>query len=184
MLDRLLAHRITMVFVLVWSLAEATFFFIAPETLLSLMGARVPRPALKAAVAALAGALAGGALMYAFGTASVDTARAFLDRLPGGRAAMVPTVQSQDASGVLLGPVRGIPYKVYAVAAGARRGGLWPFLLISAPARLAPLVLSVLLGRGLARGLARWTTQRPEIEAAVLGTLWAGLYTYCFTRGA
>jgi membrane protein YqaA with SNARE-associated domain len=49
-----------------WGLAESTFFFFVPDVVLTFSALRNYRMALRAAVAALAGALIGGTLMYAW----------------------------------------------------------------------------------------------------------------------
>src|SRR6185436_9062374 len=116
-----------------WGLAEATFFFIVPDVLLTLIACRALRPAVKATIAALAGALVGGALMFAFGGSATATARDFLDHVPGISPWLITQVASQiderELLAVLLGPIKGIPYKIYAVEWGARRGNVAAFLL-------------------------------------------------------
>src|SRR5258706_1708194 len=51
----------------VWGLAESSFFFFVPDVGLTFLALRNYRAALRATLAALAGALIGGALMYAWG---------------------------------------------------------------------------------------------------------------------
>src|SRR5699024_4595805 len=49
-----------------WGLAEGTFFFIVPDVWLSWVALQKPRTARKAALSALAGAMAGGAFVHAW----------------------------------------------------------------------------------------------------------------------
>src|SRR5436190_22833846 len=81
-LDDFAASRAVLTLALAWGLAEATFFFIVPDVLLTLIACRTIKPALKATVAALIGALAGGTIMYTFGYHKSVGARAFLDQVP------------------------------------------------------------------------------------------------------
>ena len=81
-----------------------------PDVWLTCVGCRSLRPALKAAGAALAGALLGSAIMYGFGTADL------LIRVPGIHRGLVASVQDQLSQrglvALMIGPTRGIPYKI------------------------------------------------------------------------
>jgi membrane protein YqaA with SNARE-associated domain len=107
-------------------MAEAIFFFLVPDVLLTLIAARALRPAIKATLAALAGALVGGAMMYAFGSNAPDKAKAFLDYIPAISPQLIERVVFEiDQHGlmaVMLGPIKGIPYKIYAVEWGLVAG--------------------------------------------------------------
>src|SRR4029079_3151630 len=80
--DSFLASRAALWVAFAWGIAEASFFFIVPDLLLTLIACRAFKPALKATLAALSGALVGGVAMYAFGMRAPDEARAFLDYVP------------------------------------------------------------------------------------------------------
>src|SRR5262245_5195363 len=124
-LDDFASSRAALVLAFAWGLAEATFFFIVPDVVLTLIACRALKAAVKATVAALAGALIGGALMYALGSSEPQFARAGLDRIPAISPELIARVGDQiDQSGllaVMLGPIKGIPYKIYAVEWGARQ---------------------------------------------------------------
>ena len=154
-----------------WGFAEATFFFLVPDVLLSAIAIADWRLALLACLASLAGALAGGALMYRAGRRPDGAVRAFLLRIPGISPAMLERVAAEITSrglrAVLLGPMSGTPYKLYAVEAGRR--GLSPggFLLVSVPARLVRFVAVTLLAAWLAHGVF------PALPAATRYAAWA-----------
>lgn len=185
-LDRFVSSRRATGAAFAWGLAEATVFFIVPDVLLSAVGCRRIRPAIRATVAALAGAIAGGVLMYALGATRPDATMAFLDRLPAISPALIESVASQiDERGlwaVMTGPLKGIPYKIYAVEWGARGGSLASFLLISIPARYARFFLSAIAARGIAHLLSRWTGRRVPVEMLILAGVWIGFYSFYFSR--
>src|SRR6185295_5952367 len=95
------------------------------------------RSAWVACVWAVAGALAGGTVMYAWGSVDAETALAALDHVPAVSRAMCAAVgeqlQTQGIGALLLGPLTGTPYKIYGVQAGAGHLGLALFLLVSVP---------------------------------------------------
>lgn len=185
-LDDFVRSRAALVFVFAWGLAEATFFFIVPDVLLTLIACRGFRPALKASVAALIGALLGGAFMYAFGNRDPNFARIFLDHVPAIEPSLIRRVADQiNESGllaVMLGPLKGIPYKIYSVEWGARRGSFVAFVLISIPARYVRFFLAALVARLIARVIQPLTHRRAAIELAILVLVWIAFYSFYFTR--
>jgi membrane protein YqaA with SNARE-associated domain len=145
-----------------WGLAEATLFFIVPDVLLSAVALRDRRQALRLCLWALVGALAGGALMYVWGSRAPDEVWAALVGVPAVSEAMVAGVaESLREAGALttfLGPLSGTPYKLYAALAPGAGINLGLFLLVSLPARLVRFVLITLLAAWVARSfLSRWS---------------------------
>lgn len=185
-LDNFAASRAVLALAFGWGLAEATFFFIVPDVLLTLIASRSLKPALKASVAALLGAMAGGALMYAFGARDPDGTRVFLDHVPAISPALVTRVTEQASESgllaVLIGPLKGIPYKIYAVEWGARGGSFILFLLISIPARSIRFLLASLAARGIARVIQPLTDHREIIEVSILTLIWVAFYSFYFAR--
>jgi hypothetical protein len=151
---------------LLWGFAEATIFFLVPDVLMTFAGSY------QASVAALAGALIGGIVMHRWGSKRPQAARHFLLRIPAIHERLIMDVQSQLAqrglAAVFIGPLRGIPYKIYAVEWAARGGALGPFLLISIPARYLRFFLATLVGSLL--------------PAWILILFWILFYTWYFLR--
>jgi membrane protein YqaA with SNARE-associated domain len=146
----------------VWGFTEATFFFIVPDVILSWLALERPKRGLTACAPALLGALVGGTLMWVWGSLHAGSAQTVLDALPGIRPDMIRAVDSalvsNGLSAVFFGPLRGVPYKIYAVASGELGIGLFGFLLMSIPARLVRFLLVTLLAAGLRAGpLARFS---------------------------
>jgi membrane protein YqaA with SNARE-associated domain len=184
--DRLASSRAALWLACAWGVAEATFFFVVPDVLLSLVACRALRPALKASLMALVGALIGGAVMYGVGMAAPDAARDFLNHIPAISPTLMTRVVGQiDERGlvaILIGPLKGIPYKIYAVEWGARGGSLLGFLLISIPARYVRFLLASLVARGIARMLEPLTHHRARVELAILAVIWIAFYAFYFSR--
>ena len=185
-LDDFAASRVMLVLAIAWGLAEATFFFIVPDVLLTLIACRALKPAMRATVAALVGALAGGALMCAFGSREPGSARAFLDHVPAISPNLINRVAGQiSQSGllaVLLGPLKGIPYKIYAVEWGAQNKNITALLLISIPARYIRFFLASAAARGIARLIEPLTNHRAAIEMSILAVIWVAFYCYYFAH--
>ena len=184
--DKFVHSRAAFWLAFAWGLAEAMFFFIVPDALLTALACRAWRPAWRATCAALCGALLGGSLMFAGAAARPDVMQRYLMHVPAIGGELVAQVQTQvethGLTALLLGPVQGIPYKIYAVVLGARGEAWWRFALVSIPARYARFLLSALAARGLARLLQRWTKRRVEIELTVLVALWLEFYCFYFNR--
>jgi membrane protein YqaA with SNARE-associated domain len=170
----------------VWGLAEATFFFIVPDVFLTLIAVRSLRLALKGTLFALSGALIGGALMYTLGREAPEEARSLLDYVPGISSRLIARVEAEvrDAGlvAILIGPTRGIPYKLYAAEWGARRGDFLTLMLISIPARYVRFFLLAVGARVAARLLKPWTQARVSVESALHAAFWAAFYSYYFAR--
>jgi membrane protein YqaA with SNARE-associated domain len=164
-----------------WGFAEGTLFFILPDVPLWLVALFRPRRALLHMAAIVAGAVLAGAMMFTWA-----------DHSPGARAAVahVPAVSSgmfEHADhdfkqygiwGASLGPLRGIPFKVYAVEAPAH-SALWRFLLVTIPARLWRLVL-VWLGFAGTGALLR-KLGRAGLGPALHAVFWIVTYAIYWT---
>jgi hypothetical protein len=83
---------------------------------------------------------------------------------------------------VLLGPSKGIPYKIYAVEWGARTGDFLAFMLISIPARYIRFFLTALGANLIARVLAPWTGRRTIVEVPLYVFFWVAFYSFYFVR--
>jgi membrane protein YqaA with SNARE-associated domain len=126
-----------------WGFAEGTLFFILPDVPLSLAAMLRPRRALIHLAAIVAGALLAGVVMFSWASRG-PTARQAVSRVPLVTPAMFDRAESDYRHdgiwAVSRGPLRGIPYKVYAVEA-PQHFSLCSFLLTTIPARLWRLLL-------------------------------------------
>lgn len=170
-----------------WGFAEGTFFFLVPDIWLSWVALKNPRRSLRASVSTLAGALAGGAVVYAWGRrVDAETSRRLLLRIPAVTPKMIDLVESEMERGqhsMVLGPLRGIPYKIYARTTGEKNLSLSEFLAWSVPARLPRFVL-VALGTRTAVYAGRKILGRPRpgLEKTIMIAGWIAFYTWYFTH--
>ena len=167
---------------LLWGLAEATFFFIVPDVLITHRALHGWRPGAIAALHAVAGALIGGALMFWLGTRHPEALRGWLDWVPAVSPEMIASVEAQLATqglwSLFLGPLSGTPYKLYAALTPQAGLGLGALLLISIPARL----LRFLLLAAIAALLGDWLSRHhgPHMARLAWALGWGGFYTAWF----
>ncbi len=171
-----LTHRPGIGLAFFWGFAEGTLFFILPDVLLSLVALFRPRRAWLHMAAIVAGAVLAGAMMFIWAAQGVG-ARNAVARVPAVRPAMFARAEgdlhAHGVWGASLGPVRGIPYKVYAIEAPAH-SGLWPFLLVTIPVRLWRLAI-VWMGFAAAGALLR-KLGRQSLAPALHAFFWIVTY--------
>lgn len=167
---------------LLWGFAEGTLFFILPDVPLSFVALFRPRRALLHMAAIVAGAVLAGAVMFTW-SAHSPAAREAVARVPAVSQAMFEQAERDwseyGAWGAALGPVRGIPYKVYAVE-GPAHSAVWPFLLVTLPARLWRLVV-VWLGFAAAGAMLR-KLNRPSLAVALHAVFWIVTYAIYWAK--
>ncbi|MCC3270983.1 hypothetical protein MUG94_01655 [Arthrobacter gengyunqii] len=166
----------------VWGFAEATFFFVVPDVWTSWVGLRRPKRALGTTVSALGGAIAGGALTYWWGRkVASNTSRKALVKVPAVTDAMISEVEQEiaesGAASLLRGPTRGVPYKLYARAAGLQRTSLGTFLAWSVPGRMIRFLLVTVAVSGIAALGRRWFPGMSERRiSTVFWICWGAFY--------
>jgi membrane protein YqaA with SNARE-associated domain len=134
----------------VWGMAEASFFFLVPDILLTaaLLRRGLQTAVLLSVVAAICAALTGIG-MYLWGAHDLAAAQAAMLKVPAVGPDLLARVHRELGGAwplhLVLGAVSGVPYKLYAVEAGARHVPLWLFVPVSFAARLARFVLTILL---------------------------------------
>jgi membrane protein YqaA with SNARE-associated domain len=166
-----------------WGFFEATVFFIVPDVWISAIAMRRgwKAGALAASVACF-GALLGGFVMYLWGSRNIEAARQFLDLIPAISPAMVAgageDLRLNGLIVMLTGAFTGVPFKIYAVEAGALKGGLIPFLMMAFAARLTRFVLAALIAAAAAQGLRRSLSERTIL--LLLAAFWVSFYAWYF----
>jgi membrane protein YqaA with SNARE-associated domain len=165
-----------------WGFAEATLFFLVPDVVLSAIAIADWQWALWCCLAATTGAVAGGALMHAAGRRDGGRLRALFLRIPGIGPAMLDRVARQVAErgflAVLLGPLSGTPYKLYAAESGRRDMSLSRLLLVTLPARLLRFVPVTLIAAWLAHRVV--PALEPAAKYAAWAVAWTAFYAWYF----
>ena len=154
-----------------WGAAEASFFVIVPDVFVSLVAARRGTAmAVRAALAATVGAIAGGIALWFFVRAQPEAAAAMLLALPGIDAAMRAGVANAMEGGwfaaLLRGSVSGVPYKLYVAEAATRTLDPALFFAASVPARLLRFAAVALIAGAIA----------PRIPERWRVKVWAGAW--------
>lgn len=185
-LEQHAASRAPILIGFLWGLAEATLFFVVPDVYLGLVALFNWRRGAWTTAAAAAGAMIGGAGMYALAAQDAQALTQVLTHVPLISYAMVQTVGGQlQESGLLAmvtGPLEGIPYKVYAVQAGAQHSSFAMFLLMTSLARLERLlpvaVLCAIAGTAFRKIIVRHTL----LVVGAYALLWVGIYVFYYLR--
>lgn len=162
-----------------WGVLEALVLFVVPDVFLTWIAVhRGLRPALRASVFAVGGAVAGGLLAYGWGAVWPNGAHAVMASLPGIDAGMVERVSREVADkgsvALLDGPRRAQPYKLYAAAAGEQGAGLLALMVWTVPGRAVRFVLSSLAASGAAAAGRRFL--RGKGAVVVWAIVWMGIY--------
>lgn len=166
-----------------WSFAEAILFFIVADVPISVIAVRWGwRVAFKAALAASLAAALGGAVTYSWANTDPVAARASILALPAIDGALADAAHNQltneGAAGMLQGSISGVPYKLYALAAGTDGRSLLPFLLLTPLVRLPRFLGVALLASGISAALAPRVGLRARL--AILGLAWVLFYAWYF----
>ena len=166
---------------ILWGLAEATFFFVVPDLLLT--GAVIClglKAAFRLSAAAAGAAVLGGLIMWFWGSHGLNAAREFLLSVPLIGPDLTTRV-AEEMTGLwplnlTLGAITGAPFKIYAVEAGAYGVNPVLFAVVGFCARLARFSLAIgltALGVALANrlGLSR-------LVLYGLAACWIMIYAY------
>lgn len=170
-----------------WGSAEATVFFIVPDFWTSWLALHNPRRGLTATVSALAGALAGGATNYVVAQRmDPKETEKILTAIPGISATMISDVEHElDEKGwsaLVLGPTRGVPYKIYARTLAHGHAPFGKFMALSVPARMGRFLAVT----GGVAGLGKLADRRgysSKTKSLVFLAGWSAFYAWYFTAG-
>ncbi len=165
-----------------WGFVEATAFFIVPDVWLTWLAfSNGRRRALIGALAALAGAVPGGLLVYWLATLEPAQVTGFIQALPGISTALIDRVGADltehGAVAIVAGAFQGVPYKIYAVQAPAAGIGPIAFALISIPARGLRFALVAAIAAAIAGWMRCWPAR---IRLGLLAAFWIVFYAGYF----
>lgn len=174
--------------VALWALAEAVVFFIVADVpIMALAARRGVGPGLVAAMVAATCAAIGGVGLAHWASLWPSVMAKVILALPAIDEALLRQVHDDwDAHGTLAmiqGSFSGVPYKLYALVAGATNGRsmswlVW-FFLASVTARLPRFALVALAGGWIGPRLRAYMGERNFWIAYVLA--WVAFYSWYFT---
>jgi membrane protein YqaA with SNARE-associated domain len=168
----------------VWGFAEATLFFIVPDVLLTYAVLKFGlRKALTLSAVAAAAAVLGGIVLWMWGAEDAEAARRAMLMVPAVGPDLLARAGRETAGpwplDLVVGAVTGMPYKLYAVEAGARGIDLPAFAAMSFAARFIRFALAAGLTALAREGLERLRQARWNTTVWAAG--WLVLYTVYFS---
>jgi membrane protein YqaA with SNARE-associated domain len=169
-----------------WGFAEGTAFFIVPDVYLGLVALFNWKRGVWAMAAAVVGALVGGSVMYSLAMRDLSAMNLFLTRIPLINAEMVADIANKmQADGLITmvnGPLRGVPYKIYAVQAGGHSLSYLTFLFMTILARLERLLPVTLLAGGLGKWSKDFIEKHTTLVVGVYVLIWGIVYFLYYLR--
>jgi len=168
-----------------WGVAEASFFFIVPDVLLTAAALRLGlrRALVLCLVAAGCAALTGAGLWFWAGH-DVAAAQSAMLHVPAVGPDLIARVHGEFESAwplrLLLGAMSGVPYKLYAVEAGSRHIPLLLFVPVSVIVRLFRFALTAALAAAAGGLLRRFN--RPKLVKPFWLAAWCLVYLVYFTQ--
>jgi membrane protein YqaA with SNARE-associated domain len=173
--------------VAIWALAEAALWFIVADVPIMAVALRHGwrRGLTAACLAAVCAALGGLATMH---WATVDPAgsRAAIEAVPGISPTLFDAAAAAYREGgwqaMLAGSFAGVPYKLYAHAAGIAGSGAAGFALASVVSRLPRFALVALVSGAIGPWLRRRIGERAMW--ALFAACWTGFYAWYFATVA
>lgn len=174
-----------LILIAIWAFAEAIVFFIVADVPIMALGIRAGvRKALVGAVVAAVVAAMGGAVLWLWASTNPKDAIELMIAVPGIDIELVGKTHADWEEGGALamtfGSFSGVPYKLYALAAGSDGGGIGTlalFFLASIFARLPRFVLvAAIAGWAGPRLVARFGARRIWIAFALAWTVFYAIY--------
>jgi len=172
--------RWSIIIAFIWGFAEATAFFIVPDVYMGFVALFNWRRGLLSAIAALLGAMLGGSVMYVLAMNNPSGINSFLTHIPLINMQLVNAVanqtQTSGLTAVLMGPVRGTPYKIYAAQAGEQALPFLYFVLMTIPARLQRFIPLVLVLGGIGKWFESFFKKHTRLVMSGYILMWLLIY--------
>jgi membrane protein YqaA with SNARE-associated domain len=122
----------------------------------------------------------GGAIMYGLAANNPQPMLQLLTYVPLVNADMVSRVGEQlrveGLAALVTGPFQGIPYKVYAVQAGAQRLPFAAFSLLTIPARLERILPVALVGAAAGKLFRPFIQRQTKWVVGAYALFWLAVY--------
>jgi membrane protein YqaA with SNARE-associated domain len=172
--------RLALLIAFSWGLAEATVFFLVPDIFIGFVAIFNWRRGLLSTAYVIAGAMVGGAVMYILAANNAPAMVNLLTRIPLISMEMIENVSRQvEMNGLralVIGPWQGIPYKIFAVQAGAQGLSFLQFMPITIIARLERMLPVALFGSVTGTWLRKSIQRHTWLTTSIYAVLWIGIY--------
>ncbi len=179
-------HRKTWIWIgaiaLLWGMLDSTFFFIAPELLLTFLALSSLRRSLVAICLAIIGVALGGIFLTLWAAHFPEAARSTIGAIPGSDLHMIERatelLENKRVWIPVLSVFFGIPTKIYFAAAGVSNFGVGPILGLILPSVLVRYLIVTFIVYWLSSHiLSKW----PWAHKVVLfGVIWVIFYIAFF----
>ena len=168
----------------IWGFLAAILLFIVPDVYLTCVGITSYKRSLLCCLSAMLGTLIGGTIMYFWARYNFYQVNSLLILLPGISQELVRQVQDalvrHGLVEMLWGPIRWIPYKIYAGLSGAASLNYLGFILLSIPFHLLRYFVFASIGAFLNRTFFRWFFPVIKYSLVVIG--WGIFYFFYFQK--
>lgn len=165
-----------------WGFAEATFFFFIPDIYLTKIALFNFKKSIKACFVAAFAACIGGGLMYLWASQGYQQAYRFLTFVPAIFPNLIAVVnhnaQLTPLYSLFIAPLKGIPYKIYAIELGAHHVNFMQFIVTSFFARLLRFILVSSFGAIVSNILKKYTSDRTIENVHII--VWLMVYSLYF----
>jgi membrane protein YqaA with SNARE-associated domain len=169
-----------------WGFAEGTAFFVVPDLAVGAAALFSPRRKLASAVAAVSGALVGGAVLYAAAARVGDPAVGFVRRVPGippdWFERVAGELRSNGGWALVRGAFSGVPYKLYALEMGLAGYSVISMVVWTVLARGVRMLPVALLAAKAGERLRPTVRQRPGLVLTLYAGAWSVFYVAYFRR--
>ncbi|MCP8616288.1 hypothetical protein [Salirhabdus salicampi] len=167
-----------------WGFSEATLFFIIPDVLITLIALKSFTKSLKLSILVTIGAVIGGSIMYITGVEHSGRLLEVLETVPAVDVQMIHNVQRDTEDNglldMLLGPTKGIPYKLFAAQAYHAGVPYYLFFLVSIPARIGRFMITAFIASFFANFIFKSVPYK--IKVSVWSLTWIIIYAIYFAK--
>lgn len=165
-----------------WGWCEATFFFVVPDLFFMFTALLAPLYGIIHGSVSVLGSLIGGWIMYQLTWLYPTAMQDFLIHVPLISRKLVAYVQDSLSTGGLeamfVAPMKGIPYKIYAVSAALLNIKLEQFLFITIPVRLERVLLLSIFAALIGKVFSRHIKNHLEKLVFFYSMAWGTFYLF------
>ena len=164
-----------------WGFLEGIFLFVVPEVIIGFVALFNWKKGIYASLSSIAGSLASAIVMYVLTAYYGLKMNLFLMKVPGISEKMISyasaTLLRDGPVALLLGPLSGVPYKIYSVQSALLHVPLLEFLLYSIPARVERILPITLVAVTVGLIFRNNLRQNAKAWTIIYATFWTLIYS-------